>query len=45
MGCIDEALCQPSTELVTRWGDHGKRIKDMRVTVDRFPLRAARRNQ
>lgn len=37
LGCIDEELTEPGTELVVEWGDHGKRIKDVRVTVDRFP--------
>lgn len=44
MGCIDESLTTPGTELVVQWGDHGGRIKDVRVTVDRFPLLSEERN-
>lgn len=44
MGCIDEDLLEPGTELVVQWGDHGGRIKDVRVTVDRFPLLTENRN-
>lgn len=44
MGCIDAELCQPGTELVVEWGDHGKRIKPCRVTVDVFPYLDKERN-
>jgi len=37
MGCIDSELTTPGTELIVEWGDHGRRIKPVRVTVDRFP--------
>lgn len=44
MGCIDEELAEPGTEVVVQWGDHGGRIKDVRATVDRFPLLSEARN-
>lgn len=44
MGCVDEELTAPGTELVVQWGEPGGRIKDVRVTVDRFPMLSANRN-
>lgn len=44
MGCVDPQLATPGTELVVQWGDHGKRIKDVRVIVDRFPYLTEARN-
>jgi len=44
MGCVDEELAEPGTELIVQWGDYGQRIKDVRVTVDRFPYLRAERN-
>jgi len=44
MGCIDAALAEPGTELLVEWGDHGKRIKPCRVTVDQFPYLDKERN-
>jgi len=44
MGCIDSELAEPGTELVVEWGDHGRRIKPVRVTVDRFPYLEEGRN-
>ena len=44
MGCVDVSHSKPGTELIVQWGDHGKRIKDVRVTVDRFPYLAENRN-
>ena len=44
MGCVDEAHAAPGTELIVQWGDHGRRIKDVRVTVDRFPYLSEERN-
>lgn len=44
MGCIDSAHLEPGTELIVEWGDHGRRIKPVRVTVDRFPLLSENRN-
>ena len=44
MGCIDQDLAVPGTELVVQWGDHGRRLKDVRVTVDRFPYLTEGRN-
>lgn len=44
MGCIDADLAVPGTELIVEWGDHGRRIKPVRVTVDRFPYLTEARN-
>jgi glycine cleavage system aminomethyltransferase T len=44
VGCLDPEFLAPGTELVVQWGHHGKRIKDVRVTVDRFPMLAEGRN-
>jgi glycine cleavage system aminomethyltransferase T len=44
LGCIDPDLAAPGTELIVQWGDHGRRIKDVRVTVDRFPYLSDVRN-
>jgi len=44
MGCVDPEFAAPGTELIVKWGDHGKRIKDVRVTVDRFPYLTDKRN-
>ena len=43
-GCIDSTLAVPGTELIVEWGDHGRRIKPVRVTVERFPYLEAERN-
>ena len=44
MGCLDPEVQAIGTELTVQWGHFGKRIKDARVTVDRFPLLAEERN-
>jgi vanillate/3-O-methylgallate O-demethylase len=44
MGCVDPGFTAPGTELIVRWGNHGKRIKEVRVTVDRFPYLTDERN-
>jgi vanillate/3-O-methylgallate O-demethylase len=44
MGCIDAGLTAPGTELIVEWGDHGRRIKPCRVTVERFPYLTDIRN-
>jgi vanillate/3-O-methylgallate O-demethylase len=44
MGCIDAELTEPGTELIVEWGDHGHRIKPVRVTVERFPYLSNARN-
>jgi len=44
MGCIDTELCEPGTELVVEWGDYGKRLKEVRVTVAPFPYLQEGRN-
>jgi hypothetical protein len=44
MGCVDVNYTEPGTELIVQWGDYGKRIKEVRVTVDRFPYLDEKRN-
>jgi glycine cleavage system aminomethyltransferase T len=44
MGCIDVGLARPGTEVIVQWGDHGKPIKDVRATVQRFPYLTEGRN-
>lgn len=44
MGCVDAELTAPGTELTVEWGDHGRRIKPVRATVDRFPYLTDKRN-
>lgn len=44
MGCLDRELTEEGTELVVEWGDHGRRIKPVRVTVGRFPYLTGDRN-
>jgi vanillate/3-O-methylgallate O-demethylase len=44
LGCLDAAQCAPGTELIVKWGDFGKRLKDVRVTVARFPYLTDARN-
>ncbi|MGX5696267.1 hypothetical protein ACWKWP_08730 [Agromyces soli] len=34
---IDLEHAEIGTEVVVHWGDHGKRIKEVRATVERFP--------
>ena len=31
-------------EVIVQWGDHGRRIKDVRATVERFPYVSEPRN-
>jgi glycine cleavage system aminomethyltransferase T len=35
---IDLEHAEIGTEVVLHWGDHGKRIKEIRATVERFPF-------
>ena len=44
MGCIDLDQSAIGTEVVVQWGDHGRRIKDVRATVERFPYLTEGRN-
>jgi glycine cleavage system aminomethyltransferase T len=37
LGCIDIDASALGTELQVRWGDYGKRTKDIRATVVEFP--------
>lgn len=46
MATIDRDMAQIGQEVVVDWGDHGKRIKPVRATVERFPyLNEARNDQ
>ena len=40
----DPELAVEGTELIVEWGDHGRRIKPVRVTVERFPYLTEPRN-
>jgi len=44
MACIDVEQAQIGNEVVVEWGDHGKRIKQVRATVERFPYLTEGRN-
>jgi vanillate/3-O-methylgallate O-demethylase len=44
LGSIDVEQAEIGNEVVVRWGDHGRRIKDVRATVERFPYLADPRN-
>jgi vanillate/3-O-methylgallate O-demethylase len=44
MACIDIELAKIGTGVIVHWGDHGKRIKEVRATVERFPYLAEGRN-
>jgi vanillate/3-O-methylgallate O-demethylase len=44
MATIDADCAKVGTEVVVKWGDHGRRIKDVRATVERFPFIAEERN-
>ena len=36
--CLDLDVAEEGTELIVKWGDFGHRMKDVRVTVAKFPL-------
>jgi vanillate/3-O-methylgallate O-demethylase len=44
LGSIGVEQAEIGNEVVVRWGDHGRRIKDVRATVERFPYLADPRN-
>ena len=44
MGCIDVDLAKIGTEVSVQWGNHGRRIKNVRATVERFPYLTEGRN-
>ena len=44
MATLDVDCADVGTEVVVRWGDHGRRIKDVRATVERFPYLTEGRN-
>ena len=44
MACIDLEQAKAGTEVVIQWGDYGKRIKNVRATVERFPYLTEGRN-
>jgi vanillate/3-O-methylgallate O-demethylase len=44
MGCVDVDAAAIGTEVIVQWGDHGRRIKNVRATVARFPYLTEGRN-
>jgi glycine cleavage system aminomethyltransferase T len=44
MGCLDLDTSQIGTEVYVQWGDYGKKIKNVRATVARFPYLTEGRN-
>jgi glycine cleavage system aminomethyltransferase T len=44
MGCIDLDASEIGTEVSVQWGDYGRKIKDVRATVARFPYLNEARN-
>jgi glycine cleavage system aminomethyltransferase T len=44
LGCLDSDSLAPGTEVIVKWGDYGKRIKDVRATVAQFPYLTDVRN-
>jgi len=44
MACIDISEAKIGNEVIVQWGDHGKRIKNVRATVERFPYLSEGRN-
>jgi vanillate/3-O-methylgallate O-demethylase len=44
MGVLDVAETEIGNEVVVQWGDHGKRIKHVGATVERFPYLSEDRN-
>ena len=41
---IDVDQAEIGNEVVVQWGDHGRRIKDVRATVERYPYLSEARN-
>ena len=44
MGCIDIDASKIGTEVIVQWGDYGRRVKNVRATVERFPYLTEGRN-
>jgi glycine cleavage system aminomethyltransferase T len=44
LGTIDIDAAKIGTEVVVQWGDYGRRIKNVRATVERFPYLVEDRN-
>lgn len=44
MGTVDVAAAKEGTEVVVQWGDHRKRIQNVRATVGRYPYLTEGRN-
>jgi vanillate/3-O-methylgallate O-demethylase len=44
MATIDVACAKIGTEVIVQWGDHGRRIKNVRATVARYPYLTEGRN-
>jgi vanillate/3-O-methylgallate O-demethylase len=45
LATIDLECSAIGTDVIVRWGDHGKRIKEIRARVERFPYLDLPRNQ
>ena len=44
MATLDIDCAKPGTEVIVQWGDHGRRIKQVRATVERYPYLSEGRN-
>jgi len=44
LGTIEIGEAEIGNEVVVQWGDHGRRIKDVRATVERYPYVSEDRN-
>ena len=44
LGAIEIGQAEIGNEVVVQWGDHGRRIKDVRATVERYPYVSEDRN-
>ncbi|MBS0613133.1 MAG: aminomethyl transferase family protein [Proteobacteria bacterium] len=44
MACIDVEQSAIGNEVIVQWGDHGRRIKNVRAVVERFPYLTEGRN-
>ena len=44
LAAIDLEVAEIGTEVIVQWGDLGRRIKNVRATVERFPYLAEGRN-
>lgn len=44
MATLDLDCAKSGTEVIVHWGDHGRRIKQVRATVERYPYLTEGRN-